>query len=71
MSVRLYKTNRVTEDLNLCINRWLGGGITAAQIGTALTTAATNLAAVLPVPKHDRTINDPGSLMHPTQPRNQ
>lgn len=65
-----YKTNRVTEDLNRYINRWLASGITAAQIETALTTASTNLAAVTPAPTRDRTIKDTGPLMNPTQPRN-
>ena len=65
-----YKTNRVTEELNRHINKWIAGGITAAQIGTALTNAATNLAAVSPVPTRDRTIKDTGAAMNPSQPRN-
>lgn len=69
MSVALYKTNRVTEDINRYINRWLGSGITVAQIVSALNTAATNLGAVTPTPTHDRTIQDKGALMNPTQPR--
>lgn len=70
MSVRLYKTNRITEDLNRYVNRWLGSGATVTEINTALNATVTNLTAVTPTPTHDRTITDKGALMNPTQPRN-
>lgn len=70
MSVQLYKTNRITEDLNRYINRWIGSGLTVAQITAALTAASTNLAAVSPTPTRDITMRDKGPLMNPTQPRN-
>ena len=68
MSVAFYKTNRVTEDLNRYINRWLAGGITYAQINTALNAAVTALTAQAPT--RDDTLKDTGTALNPTQPRN-
>jgi len=58
----------LTQEINLTINKALGGGLTAAQIETALTDQATALGAVAPVPTHDRTIQDPGPELNPSQP---
>lgn len=58
----------LTEQINLVINKALGGGLTAAEIETALTNQATALGAVAPVPTHDRTITDPGPALNPAQP---
>lgn len=61
-------TKELGEQLNLLINMALGAGLTATQIGTALTNAGTALAAVTPAPTHDRTIKDPGAALNPSQP---
>lgn len=70
MSVALYKTNRCTEDLNLCINRWLAGGITKAQITTILSNASAAVTASSITAGHDDRLVDSGSALNPTQPRN-
>jgi hypothetical protein len=62
------QTKELKEKINLLINTALGAGLTAAQINTALTNAATNLTAVTPAPTHDRTIKDPGAALNPSQP---
>lgn len=68
--VPLYKQNRVVEDLNRYVNRWIGAGVPVAQIDTALTNAATALGAVVPPPTHGRMMKDLGPALNPTQPRN-
>ena len=69
MSTALYKTTRVTENLNLMINRWLAGGITKAQISAALTAASAAVTAATLVAGHDDRITDSGAALNPTQPR--
>lgn len=58
----------LTEEINAVINKALGAGLTAAQIEAALTAQEAALAAVAPVPTHDRTIEDPGPALNPSQP---
>lgn len=56
----------LTEELNGIINQALAGGLTKAQIATALTTASTNVTALTVT--HDRTIEEPGAALNPSQP---
>jgi hypothetical protein len=61
-------TTNLTEDLNLLINKALGAGLTVAQIDVVIENAQTALDAVSPVPSHDRTIEDTGAALNPSQP---
>lgn len=58
----------LTEQINVIINKALGANITVANIELALTNAVTALQATPPTLSHDRTIEDPGSALNPSQP---
>jgi hypothetical protein len=60
-------TVNLQEMLNKDINMALAGGLTTAQIATALTNASTAVTALSGV-THDRTIQDPGPSLNPAQP---
>jgi hypothetical protein len=64
------KPTRLTEEVNLLVNRAIAGGLNANQISVALNNAATALGALGTAPTHDRTITNTGSALNPTQPRN-
>jgi hypothetical protein len=56
----------LTEELNVIINQAIAGGLTFTQVAAALTAqaAAVTAAAVT----HDRTMQDPGTALNPSQP---
>jgi hypothetical protein len=56
------------EQINRLINEALAGGQTVTTIEAALNQAATNIAAIVTPPTHDRTIEDPGANLNPSQP---
>ena len=58
----------LTESINLVINKALGAGLLVTDIETALTNAGTELTALTTAPTHDRTIEDPGPALNPSQP---
>jgi hypothetical protein len=60
---------RLTEMVNLLINKALAGGLNANQIAVALNNGANALGDVTPAPTHDRTITNTGPALDPTQPR--
>jgi hypothetical protein len=61
-------STQFAEQINRLINIALGSGLTVTTINAALNQAVTLLTAVAPVPTHDRTIQDPGSALNPSQP---
>lgn len=66
-----WTNTNLTEKINTIVNQALAGGLTTTQIATALTaasTAVTALATPGPAPTHDRTIQDPGPSLNPSQP---
>jgi hypothetical protein len=62
-----YYTIRFTEDLNRMINRALAGNLTVAQILTIMNNQVTALTGKTMT--HSRSIEDPGPLLNPHQPR--
>lgn len=65
-----WSTTNLTEELNLVINNALAGGLTCAQISTALGAQKTAIDALISgtPPTHSREIQDPGSTLNPAQP---
>lgn len=65
MSVKL---SDFVSEINLAINKAIGGNLDAADIAAALTAQADALTAVDPPPTHDRTITNTGAELDPRQP---
>lgn len=57
-----------TEQVNLLINKAVGGGLAFTAIVTALNTQATALTTAAPGPYKDRTLKDSGPALNPSQP---
>lgn len=61
-------TKNLQEELNIIINQALGGGLTVAQIAAILTSESAAVTALTAAVVHDRTIQDPGATLNPSQP---
>lgn len=69
--------NELNESINALVNRAYANignavgsntALTQTNIAAAFTAAATNVTALAATVTHDRTIQDPGSALNPSQP---
>jgi hypothetical protein len=56
------------EQINMLINKGLAANLSVTTIEAALTQAGTLLTGLTTAPTHDRTIEDPGPGLNPSQP---